>query len=401
MSQAPGWYSDPFFREQERYWDGRVWTQGTRPEGGPAEAADVQPRGAETAATWLDGPAAVESADEAPTFAPLGAPTPPVVAAPAVPPGGWAPPATSSVPGRRNNQRRLAVLGLGAAALVLVAGGVAAALVLGQPSNASASEAVTTAATQTINAQSSDMSMTMDMSVLGMHESVTANGAFDFAHYTGNMSINVNVGGKQLTEQAIYDGSTMYVNILGALGGVPSGKQWVSVDLGQLESATNGLGNMSTFGDPATMLQQLQSAGGTVTSLGPTTYEGSSVTEYSVTIPPSVLQGEMGHLPASLQQGMSGLTLPDVTADVYISPDHLLKAIYMPMSFSVGGQSMTVDMTMSFSNYGTPVTVTPPPAAEVEPLSQLGGALGGNTGTTGNTGMTGSSGNSGNTGAFL
>jgi hypothetical protein len=292
------------------------------------------------------------------------------------------------------------VLGLGAAALVLAAGGVAAALVLGQPNDASASVAVTTAATQTIDAQSSDMSMTMDMSVMGMHESVSANGAFDFAHYTGTLTMNIAAAGQQLSEQAIYDGPTIYVNVSGLVaGGLPNGKQWVSADIGQFESATNGFGNMSTFGDPATMLQQLQSAGGTVTSLGPTTYEGSSVTEYSVSIPPSVLEGEMGRVPSSLQQGLSGVNLPDIEADVYIGSDNLLKAIHMPMTFSVAGQSMSMDMTMSFSNYGTPVSVTPPPANEVMPLSQLGGALGGgNTGTTGSAGSAGSTGSSGSTG---
>ena len=363
MSQAPGWYTDPFIHDQERYWDGRVWTQGTQPDGTTAADAEGQP-GADAAAPT-------------PTFAPLGAP-------------GAAGRGRArrrvlrrSIAGEgfgargRRNSRRLAVLGIGAAALLLIGAGVSAALVLGGPNNASAaSEAVTTAATQTINAQSADMSMSMDMSIMGTQESITANGAFDFAQHTGTLTMNIPAGGKQLTEQAIYDGSTVYVNIGGLLGGLTQGKQWVSADIGQLESGASGLGGMNTFGDPAAMLQQLQSIGGTVTSLGPTTYDGTSVTEYSVSIPPSALKGEIGQLPSSLQQGLSGVTLPDIKADVYITPDNLLKAMYMPMSFSADGQSMSMDMTMSFSNYGTPVTVTPPPASQVLPLSQLGGALG-------------------------
>ncbi len=208
------------------------------------------------------------------------------------------------------------------------------------------------------------------------------------------MTVNYPVGGTQITEQAIYDGSTIYVNLGSMFGGLTQGKQWVSADLSQFGSSGNAASGLNAFGDPAGMLQQLQSIGGTVTSLGPTTYEGTSVTQYAVSIPPSALLHQMGSLSPSEQQGLSGVNLPTITADVYITGDGLLKAMHMPMSFSADGQSVSMDLTMSFSNYGTPVTVTAPPASEVIPLSQLGSSLGGglsagNSGSTGNTGNTG------------
>jgi hypothetical protein len=61
-------------------------------------------------------------------------------------------------------------------------------------------------------------------------------------------------------------------------------------------------------------------------------------------------------------------------------------------------------MTMVFSNYGTPVTVTAPPASEVIAFSKFAGGLlnGANAGTgnagAGNTG-TGNTGGAGNTGS--
>jgi hypothetical protein len=80
-----------------------------------------------------------------------------------------------------------------------------------------------------------------------------------------------------------------------------------------------------------------------------------------------------------------------------VTSDNLLKAIDMPLSFSAAGQTASMDMTMSFSNYGTPVNVTPPPADEVTPLGALGsGGLGlGNSGSTGGTGNTGNTGSNG------
>jgi hypothetical protein len=373
-----------------------MWTQGVRPEGADAAAEQLSVPGAPD--PRLGAPSADDVVTiEPPSYAPLGAPEARPAAAPAIPITAWGAPTATSEQGRRNGHRRFAVLAVGAAALVLVAGGVAAALVLGQSGNASAEEAVATAATQTLNAQSADMSMSMDMSFMSVHETITGTGAFDYPDRTGTMTMTIPVAGVQHTEQAIYDGSTIYVNVGDLSAGLPSGKQWISEDISKIESAAGGLdGGTNTFGDPAAMLQRLQSIGGTVNSLGPTTYDGTPVTEYSATLPASVLEGEIGQLPASLQKEISGLNFPNITMDVYIAHDNLLKAMHMPMSFSVSGQTISMDMTMSFSNYGTPVSVTPPPASEVEPLGQFPGNLGlGNTGSTGNTGNSGTSGNTG------
>ena len=94
--------------------------------------------------------------------------------------------------------------------------------------------------------------------------------------------------------------------------------------------------------------------------------------------------------------------LPNIDEDVYVGSNNLLKGIYTPLELKVYGQEVTETMTVDFSNYGTAVTATPPPANEVIPLSQLGNDLGsglggssGNTGSTGNTGNTGNSANNG------
>ncbi len=410
MSQAPGWYRDPFHRGQERYWDGKIWTKGARPQEaeGPGDPAGVSEQADEHAGAGIPGPIAMPPADgapaAAPSFAPLGAPAQPVAAAAATPPssgpGSWAPPVpppvgTAGPRHARRDRRGLHVMaGVAAAALVLVAGGVSTAVLLGGSGNASAQEAVANAAAQTMNSESADMSMSIDVSILGMHENVTANGAFDFAHKTGTMTMTVPVAGQQYSEQEILDGSTVYVNVSGLGGGLAPSKPWISENVGQLKDSGNGLGTL----DPTSMLRQLQSSGGTVTSLGPTTYDGTSVTEYAATLPSSAMMGDIGKLPSSLQQGVSGLNLPDMHMNIYVTQDNLLKALQVPSySVSFSGQTLSMDMTMVLSNYGTPVNVTPPPASEVEPLSQLGGGGGlglGNSGSTGNSGTSGTTGSS-------
>jgi hypothetical protein len=322
----------------------------------------------------------------------------------------------------RKRRRRGFVIG-SIAAGVLVLGALAGAgvIVFEQHHNAGASEAVTTAATKTLAAQSADMSMKMDISVLGHHESITGSGAFDFANQTGTFTANLpGRAGNQVTEQVLYDGKTVYVNVgsllgnLGGLGnGLTQGKQWVSVDTSQFGSGSAGAlgGGLDMFGNPAAMLQQLRSEGGTVTSLGATTYDGTAVTEYSVALPPSDTEKAMGELPTSVQHALSGVTPASIEAKVYVASGNLLKAIDLPISFSFMGQTMSEEMTMVFSNFGTPVSVTPPPANEVIPFSQFAGGLfggsglgnrgnsgSGNAGNSGNTGNSGNAGNSGNTG---
>jgi Protein of unknown function (DUF2510) len=389
VSQAAGWYRDPFLRDQERYFDGRVWTQGVRPVGsvGPGAALDAPGGGT----------------------APGTPPTSPMFSSPLSPlsPLSW--------PSPKRHRRGVVVGSIAAAVLVVGAlAGVGASFVFGQHDKAAATDAVTTAATNTLAARSADMSMTLQVSVLDHDETITGNGAFDFADQSGTFTVSLpGASGQQLSEQILYDGQTVYVNVgslLGSLGGLGSsvtqGKQWVSIDASQFGSgsASSLGGGLDTFGNPAAMLQQLQSEGGTVTSLGPTTYDGTAVTEYSVALPQSDIEKGIGQLPSSVQHALSGVTPPNIDAKVYVASGNLLKGIDLPLSFSLAGQTMSEDMTMVFSNFGTPVSVTPPPASEVIPFSQFAGGLGSSgsgsgSGNLGNTGNSGALGNSGNTGS--
>jgi hypothetical protein len=401
VSQAAGWYRDPFHRGQERYWDGHVWTQGTRAEltevavvgssNAVGDQSDYDPQPTPAVPDMSSVPPSHVPLAAPTSFAPLGAPVHRVAATTAAPtgqPGTWAPPTVGGAGpqhARRDRRGRNVMFGIAAAALVLIAGGVSTAVVLGGSGNASAEEAVATAATQT-NAQSADMSMSIDVSFMGLHENVSANGSFDFAHKLGTMTMTIPVNGTQYSEQEIMDGSTVYVNVGGLSNGLAPTKPWISVPTSQLNSSGSALNTM----DPTSLLQQLQSSGGTVTSLGPTTYQGTSVTEYAATLPASAMMGEIGKLPSSLQQSVSGLNLPDMHMNIYVTQDNLLKALSVPSySVSFSGQSMSIGMTMVLSNYGTTVNVTPPPADQVQPLSQLGGGLG-NSGSTGSTGNSGS-----------
>ena len=348
MGQAPGWYDDLFERDQERWWDGYIWTSYTRPVG----SDDA-------------GPLAEEVDDD--PFAELSLEA------------GVAP---------AKSRRRGAVFAVAAAVLIAAAAGLGA-YVLGHHSEAAATEAVTRAASQSLDAKSADMSFTMTFSGLGLNEQLTGQGAFDYANQVGTLSVNLPLGGQQQSEQVIEDGGTMYVNVGGLVGQVAPGKSWVSATESQLSSGSSRLGGFSQWDDPAGMLQQLQQAGATVTPDGSTTFDGTPVTGYSVTLPSSAIQKYLGALPSSLQQSTSGLSLPNLTEKVYVEAGNLLRGVDLPLSLGVMGKTLSMDMQMAFSNYGTPVTVTPPPASEVIPFDQFG-AIAGSSGNTGSSGSGGS-----------
>jgi hypothetical protein len=421
VNEAPGWSPDQSDRD-ELSLNGHVWPDGLALVGA-AGAPDAGSAGGTVPETEVPAGVPARSLDAAAWPPPPWPPTQPdtMTTAPFVVPNPWSPPSAAAPPpppARRGRRRRVVLGSIAAGVLVLGALAGAGAFVVGRHGDAAASEAITTAASTTLAAQSADMSMTLHIAGLGHDESITGHGAFDFANQSGTFSVNLpGDAGKQVTEQVIYDGKTVYVNVgnllgnlggLGGLGGLPNGliqgKQWVSIDTSQFGSGNAGAlgGGLDTFGNPAAMLHQLQSEGGTVTSLGSTTYDGTAVTEYSVSLPPSDIEKGLGQLPSSVRQGLSSVMPPSIEAKVYVAAGNLLKAIDLPISYSVMGHTVSEDMTMVFSNFGTPVSVTPPPANEVIPFSQFaGGVLGGsglgNSGNSGNTGS-GPSGNSGNTG---
>lgn len=298
------------------------------------------------------------------------------------------------------------MVGVSAAVFVLIVVGVSAALALGGgggggSGQASAAEAVVTAATQTINAHSADLSMSMTASTTGLDESLSATGSFDFTQKTGTLNVTIPDAGSQYSEQEILDGSTIYVNVSGlcsCLGLAAPSKPWVSMPEDQSDTSPTDVTTL----DPNVLLHQLQSVGGSVTALGQTGYDGGPATEYQATLPPSALESSMGALPSSSGKSMSGVDMPVMTVDIYVTQDDLLKALVVPTySFDIFGQTLSMQMTLAFSNYGTAVTATPPPADQVQTFQEFVGGLGnsGSTGNTGNSGIFGNSGSTGNTGS--
>ena len=200
----------------------------------------------------------------------------------------------------------------------------------------------------------------------------TGSGDIDFTDNALQLQMTVGADGQRVPVQAIYQGGEIYESIPG-LNTVVPGKSWVSIDLSSLENleaqdpSAGGLGS-----NPSVTLQMLAQQGNTVVPLGPSTVDGVAVDGYSVTVNPARAEQELkkANLPSWMQQAVTGLQVHDILLKVYVDKAGLLRSFTTQVSESTDATgSVTFAETLDFSDYGQPVTVTAPPASQVEGLS--------------------------------
>ncbi len=484
MNREPGWYTDPYFHNRERYWDGTSWADEVRDPpteepgpGAPPSASTAPPappspsaagRHADTASTaavaaktaaarrasspdpataaypkvdqpqgtvgappddpmitgvvpaqaddrMITGivPAQPDATTAEPTTAepptgttpvqPSAPPTPRAPTAPAegrtvsgsVPP--TPPPAAkaetsppmkiSSRPvspladplttmtvaaaaeakaDRTDHQRWMLVAAALVAVLVVVV--VAAYFAFGANSSAGANKQVASAARHTLQKQSAVVTFTVNVASTGSSGSsgsttLTGSGELDLTSDSGDMTLTPVGGGSQGTEQMLFIKKTVYVSFSG-VSTLEPGKRWISADPTQLGSATSAIGSgtsgfVQLLGNPAASVQQLESSGVTVTSLGASTFEGTPVQGYRV------------GLSGSANNATDGVSAGSHASEtLYVTPNHLVRAIVVPVTVDGNGATYSETLTMVFTNYGTPVSVTTPPASEVVSFTQ-------------------------------
>jgi hypothetical protein len=256
-------------------------------------------------------------------------------------------------------------------AVVALAGGTF--LFLGRHTNADA--AVADAATTTLQAHSVDVAISGSVGVAGTTIAFTGSGAMDFAQNAEQLSLNESVGNQQLTENLVYLNKVAYVSIGNEIGQIFPGKSWVSLDLSSLSSsgAAASLGAGSSVNDPASVLQALKADGNTVVDLGSSTVNGQSVQGYSVHLDATAINNEIAHenLPAWMQQAIQELVSADEVYDVYVNSSGLVVRVTVSVTATALSESINENVTMDFSNYGAAVSVTAPPADEVEPFQSF------------------------------
>ena len=269
----------------------------------------------------------------------------------------------------RRSRRPVALLASVVAIVVIVVG---AETIFGSTESASAK--VVDAATSTLNDGTAHLTISLTGNSAGTSVTGTGSGDIDFTDNALHVQMTVGADGQRVPIQAVYQGGKIYESIPG-LNTVVPGKSWVSIDLsslGNLEAQDPSAGGLGS--NPSVTLQMLAQQGNTVVPLGPSTVDGVAVDGYSVTVNPARAEQELkkAKLPAWMQQAVAGLQVHDIVLKVYVDKAGLLRAFSTQVSETTDAAgSVAFGETLDFSDYGHPVTVTAPPASQVEGLQQL------------------------------
>ena len=263
-------------------------------------------------------------------------------------------------------KRALLLLALGGVCLSASACGGAVAL-----------DPVASAATKTSKVESEKFHIDMTETLgKGGPLQVSADGVADNATHSLQMTMDLSSIAKlsgsqfgtadQWKADLQLDGTVMYMRLPVLSQVLPGAKPWLKLDLQTLGSKAgvnfSQILQQAESQDPTQALQMLESVGD-VQKVGTAQVGGVDTTEYSGTIDP---QKVIAKFPGTgLEKYSKQLGTQQIPVQVWIGGDGLVRKLHE--SFAVGASSL--DMTFSLSDFGTPVTVTPPPADQVTDLS--------------------------------
>lgn len=248
------------------------------------------------------------------------------------------------------------------------------------------------AATNATGAGSSKVAFTITTQVPQQEGPITltGEGAFDYEAKQGQLSYDfgdllgsLGQGAADEPVEMILDGNVFYMKfgLLSSL--IPGGKPWIKfdleslagqegIDLSQLQSVNQG--------DPSQTLEYLRAAGsveevGTeeVRGVETTRYKGVIELDKAVELAPVEAREQVRQ---SIEQLKEQSGLSELPVEVWVDGDGLPAKIQYSFAGSIvaagtEGEDFTTIFTMELYDWGTDVTVEPPPASEVTDISEL------------------------------
>jgi len=331
-----------------------------------------------------------------------------------VPPAGPAGPSPVPAPAA-GGARRLAVATIVASLIAAVAFGAAAfGGAFGSHSStpgsgrgalgaAAAASAGATSVAFTVSATRATPSTTTTL--------VTGSGAVDLTHDTGRLTASLPalsgiVGSGNDTLDVVADGGALYIGSP-ALSSATGGAHWLKV---ALPADTAGTGadtsTLAVLGNPSQLLGLLSSLGGQVTTVDNVDLNGVPTTEYRTTVTVSELASRAGltarsKLGARVAQVLGRLGNTSVPVTAWVGTDGYVRQLSASLDLSrltlgalagdlaggtlgsstTGSATTSTTVTVGFSHYNQPVTVTAPPPSQVTDanavVSSIQGAVSG------------------------
>jgi hypothetical protein len=265
---------------------------------------------------------------------------------------------------------------------------VAALAVAGCGGGSSLSFDPAASAATTANAKSAKVAFDTKVAGGGQTLHMTGDGTVDFQNQAARMTFDVGdlLRGSGLPASAnerwtiLTQGLVLYMNAPALAQQLPGGKQWLKLDVEAVAKSRKvdlGQFRQLTQSDPTQMLAYLRAASGEVKKVGEEKIRGVDTTHYSAEVDldrvadqaPTNLRKSFRASIRSLERGLGTHTIP---VDVWVDADDLVRRLeeHLP----VAGNGGKIDFGVDFYDFGTPVSITPPPAAET---LDLGTVLGG------------------------
>jgi hypothetical protein len=216
---------------------------------------------------------------------------------------------------------------------------------------------------------------------------MSGQGAVDFDRRTATMTFDVGdllrssglpaAADEQWT--ILTNGLVVYMRAPTLTQRLPGGKQWLKLDVEQLAKSHNlDLGQLQdlTQNDPTQLLDYLKAVSGKIEEVGSEDVRGVSTKHYRAKVDldkvadqaPAAARRSVRASIRSLERSLGTHQLP---VDVWVDSQNRVRRFSQHLTVALGGN---VDFTVDFFDFGTPVSVTTPPAADTTDLGQvLGG----------------------------
>jgi hypothetical protein len=222
--------------------------------------------------------------------------------------------------------------------------------------------------------QTARVAVTTTMQMPGMSVSFAESGVFDFARSRGMVSMQNPVA---ITE--IFLPPKAYIKMSGGAGGpLPDGKSWIAVDAGMPGGpgpVGSLLGPPGSSIDPADLLASLTAISSSVTRLGTSVIRGVPVTGLRVDVDPVKAAARVPRWERAGFTEFAQILGPGaIPVDVWVDGQNLVRrvtfSLHLPGGAGAPPGARLVQST-DFYDFGVPVRVWAPPAAQIASMAQL------------------------------
>lgn len=195
-------------------------------------------------------------------------------------------------------------------------------------------------------------------------DKLSGEGAFDFAGESTAMAMTMTTPADGTMEMRLVD-QVAYIK-----GGeeLEPGKPWLKLDLAgdnPMAEALGGVLEQLEQTDPRRSLRDIISIG-ELTGSGPDVIDGAPVTRYEIAVDVAKFAEQRGASPDEIAE-IAKLPTKTITYTAFLDADDLPRRLVIEMPRP---GSATMSITVDYTDWGKPVTVEAPPAAEVAELPE-------------------------------